>query len=241
MAFQVEQVERYFDIRQPGEYITDEKPKLDITEVKQKYKFAVEFMSQILQCAHCGTIYKPSDNYSHFGCRMHPGTIAFDTETNNPIYACCGSKAGAGTLDIGCIPCIHSSKLSDFENIVVLQRGYKKIPIEMVDLLKAFPVNRDMIVGVSEDEELYMFAVTLQQLELVRSTATSANEDDYYADKLHARIVSGDSSESNRDPFADELPGDRNEDELYQQFEDRLEDDNIVASDNWKIKLLTEF
>ena len=211
---------RYFDIRRPDEYITTEPPRRNMEAIRQRYAFSLEFISQQMTCAHCGTKYRPYQNFARFGCRMHPGPILYTKDTNEPYHSCCGRMGRL--LDTGCTPCIHSRLLYDFETKVLAMDGYKHLPVEMVDLLNAFPVNRDFIVGSTSDGKKYLFATSeLQRLREANSVFP-----------VKEKAYNSDLEED--DDYDEGLSDDPVEEELFEVFESS----RIVASDNWKIKML---
>lgn len=218
---EIDSAPRYVDVREEDEYITDEPRQNTLEEVRQRYKFTDEFLSQQLQCSHCGSAYRPKDNFGGFFCRFHPGSLRYDSETSEFYYDCCRESPQTVHLTIGCKPCIHSSRKIDFTDIVLAQKGFKYLPVDIVDILKSFPIDRSMIVGVDYKQAKYLFATSEPQLLREKALALPGRslvdedpEDDYGG--------------------ADQFALDDDDDEaLLNSHANSI----VVADDNWKIKL----
>lgn len=220
-GIEIDHAPRYVDVRNEDEYITDEPRQSTLDEVRQRYKFTEEFLSQPLQCSHCGGLYRPKDNFGGFLCRFHPGGLQYNRDTSEFYYTCCNQSPQTIHLTIGCVPCIHSCRERDFTDIVLAQEGFKYLPMEMVDILKSFPVDRSMIVGSDYTQAKYMFATSEAQLLRVKALA------------VPGRKLTEDDPE---DDFGGEDAFSHNNDEddaLLEAHENNI----VVADDNWKIKM----
>ena len=222
-ATEIDRVPLYTDIQNENEYILDEQQQDSVHEILERYKFTFEFLSQDLQCSHCGSSYRPKDNFGGFFCRMHPGTLQFESEQNSFTMSCCGQTFAESQITVGCVPCIHGFRPQDFNDILMTQQGYKYLPMEMVDVLKSFPIDRKMIIEADYENSRYVFATSEAQLLRERTLAypnrkASTVEDDFdeYGDD-HAA--------------ADDTSKD--EEELLKAWEKSIQ----VADDNWKIKM----
>ena len=224
MSSEISRAPRYVDIRDESEYISDLPKQSDIEEVRQRYAFTREFLAQELSCSHCGLLYRPRDNFGKFGCRMHCGTLE-TSDNGNFYYSCCGEDTYTAAMTVGCVPCIHSFRAQDFNDIVMTQVGYKNLPIDLVDILKPFPIDKNMIVAVNHRDGKYMFATSQAQLLRVRALSHPG------------RPIPGTIYEHDEDLDeygADDDPVDHEDEE---QMMDDWSSSIRVASDNWKIKM----
>lgn len=221
MAGDAALVSKYFDIREEREYMVDEEKHDSVEEIRQRYKFTFEFLAHKLKCAQCGSEYRPQDNFRGFLCQFHPGSIFFDDRQNNFLLSCCKQTVHDSRLTVGCVPCIHSSRKMDFEDIVLAQKGFKFLPIEMVDILRPFPIDKTMIVGTNKQEGKYAFATS--QAQLLRERALNHPKRDLF-EEIEEEIYT-------KDPFENEATEDE---DLLAAYSNGIR----VSDDNWKIKLL---
>jgi len=93
--------------------------------------------------------------------------------------------------------------------------------MEMVDILRPFPVNRGMIVGTDYENSRYLFATS--QAQLLREKALSRSGRDIVQD------------DQETEDYGPEDFGflDNEEAELVDAYTQRIS----VADDNWKIKM----
>jgi len=221
MAAEVDCVPRYTDIREEDEYILDEERHDTVHEILERYKFTFEFLSQQLQCSRCGHPYRPKDNFAGFGCSMHPGSLRFDRDTGLFSFSCCGQSPQDAHITVGCVPCIHSFRKQDFNDIVLTQEGNKYLPAEMVDILRPFPIDRQMIIGTDCQRSRYIFATSKAQLLRQRALA--------HPD----RKVGDDDDEGDEYGDAYFEQDDDDEEDMLKEWEES----HVVADDNWKIKM----
>jgi hypothetical protein len=222
---EIDRVPLYTDIRGEDEYIFDEQKQDSVHEVFERYKFTLEFLSQDLQCSHCGALYRPKDNFAGFRCRMHPGSIRLDGDEEFSTMSCCGQTFAETQLSVGCVPCIHSFRVQDFNDIILTQQGHKYLPMEMADILKAFPIDRKMIIGEDYEKSRYVFATS--EAQLLRERALS------HPDRKVTSFDMDDDLDEYGDSFAASNDVDKEEEELLQAWEESIQ----VADDNWKIKM----